>query len=113
MSLLSDLNTLLSPLGIPLETGVFTDTAPDKYLVFVPLTDSFELHADNNPEYDIQEVRISLYEKGSYTQDKNSIVSALLDAEITITDRRYIGYDGDTGYHHYVIDTANLYETED
>ena len=30
MSILADVNKALTPLGIPLETGVFTDTAPDK-----------------------------------------------------------------------------------
>ena len=38
MSVLADLNTTLGKLGIPLETGVFTENAPDKYIVVVPLT---------------------------------------------------------------------------
>ena len=90
MSVLSDINTALEPLGIPLETGVFHDEAPDKYIVVVPMADSFELHADNTPRCDVQEARISLYAKGSYTKEKNAIVRALLGADFTITDRRYI-----------------------
>ena len=43
MSLLSELNTLLSDCGIPIETGIFSDKAPDAYLVITPLSDSFEL----------------------------------------------------------------------
>ena len=89
MSVLSDINTALEPLGIPLETGVFHEEAPDKYIVVVPMADSFELHADNTPGCDIQEARISLYAKGSYTKEKNAIVRALLGADFTITDRRY------------------------
>ena len=54
MSLLEDLNTCLLPLGIPIETGVFSDTPPDEYLVITPLGDSFGLHGDNAPLYDIQ-----------------------------------------------------------
>jgi hypothetical protein len=54
MSVLSDVNTTLGPVGIPLETGVFTGIAPDKYIVVVPLVDSFGLNADNSPSYDIQ-----------------------------------------------------------
>lgn len=61
MSVLSDINTALESLGIPLETGVFHEEAPDKYIVVVPMADSFELHADNTPGCDIQEARISLY----------------------------------------------------
>lgn len=113
MSVLSDINATLEPLGIPLETGAFKDEAPDKYIVVVPMADSFELHADNTPGYDIQEARISLYAKGSYTKDKNAIVRTLLSADFTITDRRYIGYETETGYFHYNVDVAKHYEMEE
>jgi hypothetical protein len=113
VSVLSDINATLEPLGIPLETGVFKDEAPDKYIVVVPMADSFELHADNTPEYDVQEARISMYAKGSYTKEKNAIVRALLGADFTITDRRYIGYETETGYFHYNVDVAKHYEMEE
>ena len=113
MSVLSDINATLEPLGIPLETGVFKGEAPDKYIVVVPMADSFELHADNTPEYDVQEARISMYAKGSYTKDKNAIVRALLGMDFTITDRRYIGYETETGYFHYNVDVAKHYEMEE
>lgn len=113
MSVLSDINATLEPLGIPLETGVFKDEAPNKYIVVVPMADSFELHADNTPGYDVQEARISLYAKGSYTKDKNAIVRTLLGADFTITDRRYIGYETETGYFHYNVDVAKHYEMEE
>ena len=112
MSLLSDLNVLLSPL-VPIETGVFSGAAPDRYAVVTPMNDSFELFADNVPNGEIQEARISVYDKGAYTVIKNEIVRLLLSANITITDRRYIGHEDDTGYHHYAIDVANNYELED
>lgn len=53
MSVLSDINTALEPLGIPLETGVFKDDTPEKYIVIVPMADGFELHEDNTPGCDI------------------------------------------------------------
>ncbi len=112
MSLLAELNVLADELDIPVETGVFTGTAPDEYLVLTPLVDSFALHADNRPQYDVQEVRISLYAKGNYVERRDQIVRALLAAEITITDRRYIGHEDDTGYFHYAIDVAKPYEME-
>ena len=37
MSLLSDLTNLVETLDIPVETGVFSDTAPDRYLVLIPM----------------------------------------------------------------------------
>ncbi len=113
MSILSDIQTALSGLDIPIETGVFTDKAPAKYIVVVPLADTFDLHADNAPGCDVQEARISFYAQGSYTKDKNAIVQSLLAAELTITDRRYIGYETETGYHHYAVDVANYYELEE
>lgn len=113
MSILADIQSALSGLGIPVETGVFTDKAPAKYIVVVPLADTFDLHADNAPGCDVQEARISLYAQGRYTKDKNAIVKALLATELTITDRRYIGYETETGYHHYAVDVANYYELEE
>lgn len=65
MSLLSELNAIAESCGVPVEIGVFSDTAPDTYLVLTPLSDSFDLHADNRPGIDIQEVRLSLFTKGS------------------------------------------------
>ena len=113
MSLLADLNTIARNVGIPVETGVFSGVAPSDYLVLTPLTDTFDIHADNDPSVDVQEVRISLFTKGSYTKWKNTLVRAILAADITITERRYVGHDDDTGYHNYAIDVANYYELED
>jgi len=109
MSILSDLNEVLEPLHIPIETGVFSGVPPDEYLVFIPLTDIFEVHADNRPGFDVQEVRISLFSKGNYQQRKRQITTALLNADITVTERRYIGHEDDTGYHHYAIDCGKCY----
>ena len=113
MSLLSELKSIAEKLNIKVETGVFSDAPPDEYIVLTPLADSFEMHCDNLPEYEIQEVRISIFSKGNYTALKNKFVTALLKADITITDRRYIGHEDDTGYHHYAVDTAKSYEMEE
>lgn len=112
MSLLSELTQIAEGCGLPVETGVFSDTAPEEYLVITPVADTFPLHADNLPECEMQEARLSLYAKGSYTKRKNGLVRTLLGADFTITDRRYIGHEDDTGYHHYAIDVAKLYELE-
>ena len=55
-------------------------------------------------------MRLSLFTKGSYTEVKNALVRLLLAADMTITARRYIGHEGDTGYHNYAIDVAKLYQ---
>ncbi|MHB8963101.1 MAG: hypothetical protein ACYC5K_08100 [Saccharofermentanales bacterium] len=109
MSLLSELNTLLSPL-IPVETGVFSKPAPDRYAVITPLVDIFTLYTDDAPRHETQEARISIFDKGNYSALKNQIVRALIATDFYITDRRYIGHEDDTGYHHYAIDCGKNYE---
>lgn len=113
MSLLSEIKKAVTGCGIPVETGVFSGTPPDEYVVVTPLADTYELHADNLPGFETQEARLSLFTKGNYMQRKKQLSKALLAADFTITDRRYIGHEDDTGYHHYAIDVAKLYETED
>ena len=113
MSLLSEIKAVAEGCGIPVETGVFSGTPPDLYLVATPLGDSFGLHADNAPEYETQEARLSLFSKGNYTGHKKKLVKKLLAEDFTITDRRYIGHEDNTGFHHYAIDVAKLYGLEE
>jgi hypothetical protein len=113
MSILRELTGIITGLGLPVETGVFSGKAPDEYLVITPLADTFGLHADNRPRQETQEARLSRYAKGNYLNRRDAIVRALLAADFTITARRYIGYEADTGYHHFVIDIAQHYTLEE
>ena len=113
MSLLSELKDIAENCGVKVETGVFSDTPPDEYIVLTPLADSFEMHCDNLPEYEIQEVRISIFSKGNYTALKYKLTASIFKADISITDRRYIGHEDDTGYHHYAVDTAKSFILEE
>ena len=112
MSLLSELNSIAKKQKIPVQTGVYKGTPPDTYIVLTPISDGLSLMADNEPGYEVQEVRVSLFCKSSYTALKKNLTKAFLNADITITDRRYIGHEDDTGYHHYAIDVAKHYELE-
>ena len=113
MSLLSELKIVIEAVGLPVETGVFSDEPPDEYVVVTPLADTYELHADNLPWYETQEARLSLFSRDNYLKRKKQLSKALLAADFTITDRRYIGHEDDTGYHHYAIDVAKLYRLEE
>lgn len=106
MSLLAELKTIIEAIGVPVETGVFSSPAPERYAVLTPLFESYELFSDNLPTQDISEVRISLFDKGNYNALKKQVEKAILNADITITDRRYISREDTTGFFHYVIDTA-------
>ncbi|MBR4767157.1 MAG: hypothetical protein IK085_10400 [Clostridia bacterium] len=112
MSILSELNTLFDTLDIPVETTVFSNKPPEEYVVLTPLTDTFDFYADNGPEYDVCEVRITLFSQKNYMATKNRIVSALLSGEFTVTLRQYAGRDDDTGYHNYTIDVQKHYTYE-
>jgi len=109
VSLLEALTELVLSLGIPVETGQFTDRAPDTYCVLTELSETAALEADDGAVYDRRECRISLYTKGSYTALRRQIVLALMDADFTVTDRTYGGRDAETGYHTYTVDTAKIF----
>ena len=111
MSMLEELNTIVESTGLPVETGVFSNTAPDEYVVITPISEHFALFSDDRPGMNIEEARLSLFSKKNYTQKKNLLVRMLLTAGFTVSERRYIGYEADTGYHHVAIDVAK--ETEE
>ena len=110
--ILEELNDLFSNLSIPVETGEFSDSAPDTYSVLTPLTDRFEIYGDNLPLIDVNEVRISLFTKGNYLETKRQLTQALFQADFTITDRLFVGFEKDTKYFHLAIDVAKHYEME-
>jgi hypothetical protein len=112
MNILAELNAVLSPI-LPLETGIFGGVPPDEYIVLTPMTDEFALFGDDAPLAEVSDVRISLFTKGNYLQRKRQITAALLAADFTVTDRRYVGREDDTGYHNYAVDAAKSYEAQE
>ena len=113
MNILNELKSLCDEIQVPNETGVFSSKAPDAYCVFVPLNDSFPFNADNYPQTDVQEVRISIFTKKNYIKLKNKFITHLLGSDFYITDRRYNGFETGTGYHQYTIDVAKQYDIEE
>jgi hypothetical protein len=109
MSILSETKAIIESLNIPVETGVFKNIAPETYIVLVPLADSYPLSADDKPEVDYQELRISLFSKGNYMRVKNEIVKKLIDNSFYVTERRFNGFDTGSGYYQYSIDIAKNY----
>lgn len=107
--LLENLSRIAKQLGLAYAVSCYTDSpAPDTYLVFTPLTDSFEIFADNTPGIEVEEVRIALFTKTNYLGLRNQLTRALIDVGLTVTARRYIGYEADTGFHHYSIDVSSF-----
>ena len=111
--MLEELNTIVESAGLPVETGVFSVAAPDEYVVITPISEHFELFSDNAPGLNIEEARLSLFSKGNYSANKRQLVRLLLAAGFLVSERRYVGLEEDTGYHHFAIDVAKEYLEEE
>ncbi|MGO1368511.1 hypothetical protein [Senegalia sp. (in: firmicutes)] len=112
MSLLKDINTILNPLKISIETGTFSETPPDEYIVLTPVVDRLTLYANDKAHSEISEARISLFTKNNYIKRKKEITKLLLNNDITVTGQQYVGFESDTKYFHYAIDVMKQYEME-
>ena len=105
--LLETLTEIADRLDLPIAVSLFSASpAPDTYLVATPIADTLEVFADNTPSVDIEEVRLGLFTAGNYLPWRDRITHALVDAGLVVTARRYIGFEADTGYHHYSFDIS-------
>ena len=109
MSLLAKLTNICHSLDLPVATVLYTESpAPDTYCVLTPLDEIFQLYRDNRPGVDVEEVRISIFTKHNYRAVAKQLTTACIDAALTVTSRRYIGHEDDTGYHHWTIDISDF-----
>lgn len=105
--LLEQAKNLCKGLGLAFQTGLFTNApTPQTYVVATPLVDALDVYADNQPNVEVEEVRLSLFTTDNYLGLRDQITKALLAAGIQVTARRYVGFEEDTGYHHYSFDIA-------
>ena len=108
-NILYELTPIFEKLEIPIETGIMSGRPLDTYAVLTPMSERFGVFADNRPQIETQEVRISLFTQKNYIKIKNQLVKYLIQADFTILERRYIDYENDTKYHHYAIDVEKEY----
>lgn len=105
--LLETLTTIADQLDLPIAVSLFSASpAPDTYLVATPIADTLEVFADNTPSFEVEEVRLALFTLGNYLPWRDRLTHALVDAGLVVTARRYIGFEDDTGYHHYSFDIS-------
>lgn len=105
----------LSPLNVPV-TVVENPTGSgviDKFIVIIPTSDDFELYADDKPQAGTEEAELALYCKGNYLAFRDKVTELLIAADITVTSRRYLEFEQDTDYNHYIIDVAVEFQQED
>ena len=112
MSLLAKLTSICHDLNLPVATAAYTKSpAPETYCVLTPLDETFQFYRDNKPGVDVEEARISLFCKTNYRVLAKKLTTACIDTDLTVTARRYIGHEDDTGYHHWAIDLASFETT--
>ena len=75
-------------------------------------SDTFDVHSDNCPQYEIQEGRFRYLAKRTIKYERISL-SVRSWMQTSVTDRRYIGHEDDTDYHHYAIDVAKEYKLQE
>lgn len=83
---------------------------PDAFLVIIPGMDDFPVCADDRPIVETEEVELALYCKGNYLKMRDEITTRLLDADITITSRKYMEFERKTKYHHYIFEVMGISE---
>jgi hypothetical protein len=113
MNIFEELNEIMANLNIPVEAGYFKDSPPEKYAVLTPMNDQFDMFADDKPQQDVKNVRISVFMKNNYLDLKHQLEDSLLQADFTVEQRYYVEYEPDTKFHHYVVDVSkNYYASE-
>lgn len=108
MSILTDLVAVCRSQRLPVATSIYLDSpAPPRYAVITPLTETYTLWGDNQPGVNIEEARLNLYIRGDFTPDAAALTKACREHGLTVTARTYVGFETDTGYHHWAIDLAD------
>lgn len=109
MSLNEQIITSLAPLNVSVTVAEHpTDTQKrEKFIVIIPTNDNFGLHADDKPLAAVETAELALYCKGNYLGFRDKVTERLIAADITIINRRYLEFEQDTDYHHYIIEVAH------
>lgn len=105
----------LAPLNVPVTVveNPADSGAINKFIVIIPTSDDFELYADDKPLAGTEEAELALYCKGNYLAFRDKVTELLIAADITIASRRYLEFEQDTDYHHYIIDVAENFQQEE
>lgn len=97
----------------PVNDGEGSSTDPDAFCVIIPLYDDFLGNADDKPIVETEEVELAFYCRGNYLQMRDQITESLIEADISIVSRRYVEFESDTKYHHYIFDVMGIREGEE
>lgn len=96
----------LKPLDVSVTVTEHTPDGAERFCVIIPGADGFECCADDRPVSGTETAELALYCKGNYLAFKDAALGLLIGAGITVTSARYLEFEEDTDYHHYVIEAA-------
>lgn len=108
MTTLQELKEIIEGLEIPVETAMHSDSLAQKYVVLTPI-EATMIYYDDRPDMVVHSTTISLFSKENYIKTINRIISALINADYTITDSRFVEREKDSGYFHYSIDVEKTF----
>jgi hypothetical protein len=114
-SLSADLKPVIEKFGIPVMTGFFRDGDKQRsavYVVMIPVSESFELYADDTPYNETQTVRLYIVSGKDTTILRRKIALSILKNGFTISDRSFESYNNVSGEFIYTIDVTKDYELE-
>lgn len=106
MTLNERIRTALAPLNISVTVVEHTPDNAERFCVIIPSSDNFECCGDDRPLAGTEGVELALYCKGNYLAFRDEVLRLLVDAGITVTGGRYLEYEEDTEYHHYVYEVV-------
>ena len=103
----------LAPLKISVTVVEHTPDGAEQFCVIIPASDSFECCGDDRPFSGTESAELALYCKGNYLAFRDEVLKLLVGAGLTVKGGRYLEYENDTEYHHYIyeiVDTRNYEE---
>ena len=112
-SITKDIKDLLDVLKIPNEVGLFTpEPAPSIFCVIVPVNDQMS-YAEDIPDNVVSSATVELYVKGNYLTTARKIMTAIVEAGLTLGGAEFVEKESETGFYHYAIEVEKTQTWED
>lgn len=113
MTLNERIITALAPLDISVTVTEHTPDGAERFCVIIPEQDGFECCGDDRPISGTEQVELALYCQGNYLAYRDEVLKLLVGAGITVASGRYLGFEEDTKYHHYIYKVADTRNYEE
>lgn len=114
MTLNEQIDKALKPLEITVSVIEHpVDGTSDRFCVIVPENDNFECCGDDAPISGTENAELALYCRGDYLAFRDEVLKLLVGSGLTVTGGRYLEYEKDTEYHHYIFEVVDVRNYEE